>query len=106
MEYSFVFFRNKSHAHVEIASPLQFEIMFTLYPGADLGGGCRWCAPPPPRDDLRFSNTTGILQKKKTMWFIGIEIEQETSSLPPKKNPSSAPATQKANPICEAPLLR
>ena len=33
--------------------------------GADLGGGCRGCAPPPPRDDLRFSNTTGILQKKK-----------------------------------------
>ena len=31
--------------------------------GADLGGGCRGCAPPPPRDDLRFSNTTGILQK-------------------------------------------
>ena len=40
------------------------------------------------------------------MWFIGIEIEQETSSPPPKKNPASAPATQKANPICEAPLLR
>ena len=33
--------------------------------GADLGGGCRGCAPPPPRDDLRFSNTTGILQKNK-----------------------------------------
>ena len=50
--------------------------------GADLGGGCRGCAPPPPpggvvgggggggpppppRDDLRFSYTTGILQKKK-----------------------------------------
>ena len=33
--------------------------------GADLGGGCRACAPPPPRDELRFSNTTGILQKKK-----------------------------------------
>ena len=32
--------------------------------GADLGGGCRGYAPPPPRDDLRFSNTTGILQKK------------------------------------------
>ena len=27
--------------------------------GADLGGGCR--------DDLRFSNTTGILQKKKKL---------------------------------------
>ena len=45
---------------------------------------------PPPRDDLRFSNTTGILQKK-TMWFIGVEVEQETSAPPPKKNPGSAP---------------
>ena len=50
--------------------------------GADLGGGCRGCAhpPPPPRGDLRFSNTTGILQKK-TMCFIGVD------------NPGSAPAT-------------
>ena len=46
---------------------------------------------PPPRDDLRFSNTTGILPKK-TMWFIGVEVEQETSASPPKKNPGSAPA--------------
>ena len=29
----------------------------------------------PPLDDLRFSNTTGILPKKKTMWFIGVEVE-------------------------------
>ena len=34
-------------------------------PGADPGGGCRGCAPPPPWDDLQFSDTTGILQKKK-----------------------------------------
>ena len=46
---------------------------------------------PPPWDDLWFSNTTGILQKK-TIWFIGVEIEQETSAPPPKKNPGSAPA--------------
>ena len=46
--------------------------------------------PPSPRDDLRFSNTTGILQKKTT-WFIGVEVEQETSAPPPKKNPGSAP---------------
>ena len=59
--------------------------------GADLGGGCRGCAPPPPRDDLRFSNTTGIVQIKKTMWFIGVEVEQETIAPPPKKNPGSAP---------------
>ena len=51
---------------------------------ADLGGGCKGCAPPPPRDDHRFSNTTGILQKK-TMWFIGVEVERETSAPPPKK---------------------
>ena len=53
--------------------------------GADLVGGCRGCESPPPRDDLRFSNTTGMLQKKKTMWFIGVEVEQETSAPPPKK---------------------
>ena len=35
-----------------------------LSPGADLGGGCRGCALPPPRDDPRFSNTTCILPKK------------------------------------------
>ena len=42
------------------------------------------------RDDLRFSNTTGILQKKH-LWFIGVEVEQETSAPPPKKKPGSAP---------------
>ena len=41
--------------------------LVTRCAGADLGGGCRGCTPPspPPRDDLRFSNTTGILPKKK-----------------------------------------
>ena len=62
--------------------------------GVDLEGGCRGCAPLPPRDDLLFSNTTGILPKKKTMWFIGVEVEQETSAPPPKKNPGSAPAVR------------
>ena len=28
------------------------------------------------------------------MWFIGVEVEQETSAPPPKKNPGSAPAMQ------------
>ena len=46
--------------------------------------------PPHPRDDLQFSNTTGI-QQKKNIWFIGVEVEQETSAPPPKKNPGSAP---------------
>ena len=25
------------------------------------------------------------------MWFIGVEVEQETSAPPPTKNPGSAP---------------
>ena len=25
------------------------------------------------------------------MWFIGVEVEQETGAPPPKKNPGSAP---------------
>ena len=25
------------------------------------------------------------------MWFIGVEVEQETSATPPKKNPGSTP---------------
>ena len=33
----------------------------------------------------------GVRKKKKTMWFIGVEVEQETSAPPPKKNPGSAP---------------
>ena len=40
---------------------------------------------------MRVSNTTGILRKKKTMWFIGVDVEQEMSAPPPKKNPGSAP---------------
>ena len=47
---------------------------------------------------MRFSNTTGILQKKKTMWFIGVEVEHETSAPPPKRNPGSAPVTHFISP--------
>ena len=61
-------------------------------PGADLGGGCRGAHPPPHPPWM----TCGFLiqlvfSKKKTMWFIGVEVEQETSAPPPKKNPGSAP---------------
>ena len=28
------------------------------------------------------------------MWFIGVELQQETSAPPPKKNPGSAPEIQ------------
>ena len=34
-----------------------------------------------------------VFCKKKTMWFIGVEVEKETSAPPPKKNPGSVPET-------------
>ena len=46
----------------------------------------------PPRDDLRLSNTTGILQKdkyKSAMPFLTVAPPPP----PPKKNPGSDPAT-------------
>ena len=53
---------------------------------------------PPPRDDLRFSNTTGIVQKKLCgLWVIGVEAEKETSAPPPQKNPGSAPEANSAS---------
>ena len=59
--------------------------------GADLGGGCRGCASPPPEMTCGFLIQLVFRQKKKTMWFIGVEVEQETSAPPPKKNPGSTP---------------
>ena len=63
-----------------------------LYPGADLGGGCRGCAPLPEMT-CGFLIQLVFCKKKHTMWFIGFEVGQETSAPPPKKNPGSAPAT-------------
>ena len=36
------------------------------------------------------------------MWFIGVEVEQETSAPPPKKNPGSAPVWELDLPIGQA----
>ena len=63
---------------------------FGEFAGADLGGGCRGCAPP-PEITCGFLIQLVFCQKKKAMWFIGVEVEKETSAPPPKKNPGSAP---------------
>ena len=40
---------------------------------------------------------------KKTMWFIRVEVEQETIAPPPKKNPGSAPVLViDRDPCCNA----
>ena len=38
-----------------------------------------------------------VFCKKKTMWFIGVEVEQETSAPPTEKNPGSAPVYSDLN---------
>ena len=58
--------------------------------GADLGGGCSGYAPPPPPEMTCGFLIQLVFCKKKTMWFIGVEEEQETSAPPPNKNPGSA----------------
>ena len=63
--------------------------------GVDLGAGCRGCTPPAPSDMTCGFLIQLVFCKKKTMWFIGVEVEQETSAPPPKKNPGSAPAKDK-----------
>ena len=40
--------------------------------------------PPPPEMTCGFLIQL-VFYKKKTMWFIGVEVEQETSAPPPKK---------------------
>ena len=46
----------------------------------------------PPEMICGFLIQLVLCKKKKTMWFIGVEVEQEKSAPPPKKNPGSAPA--------------
>ena len=51
--------------------------------------------PPPPEMTCGFLIQLVFCEKKKkkkkTMWFIGVEVEQEKSAPSPKKNPGSAP---------------
>ena len=47
---------------------------------------------PPPNPEMTCGSLIQLVFcQKKTMWFIGVEVELETSAPPPKKNPGSAP---------------
>ena len=50
--------------------------METLCPGADLGGGCRGCAPPPPEITCSFLIQLVFCEKKKNC-FIGVEVKSK-----------------------------
>ena len=48
---------------------------------------------PPPLEMTCGFRIQLVFCQKKTMWFICVEVEQETSAPPPKKNPGSAPGS-------------
>ena len=50
------------------AQPVLIVILLTDLTNCNVQGAGG--ANPPPRDDLRFSNTTGILQKKKKKNYV------------------------------------
>ena len=62
-----------------------------MYRGGSRGRVQGVRTPPPPETICSFLIQLVFCKKKKTMWFIGVEVEQETSAPPPKKNPGSAP---------------
>ena len=69
-----------------------------LFTGADLGrikgeGAGDVHSPPPPEMTCGFLIQM-VFGQKKTMWFIGVEVEQEMSAPPPKNNPGSALALE------------
>ena len=72
---------------------LVFFLVLHAYAGADLGEGCGGRgAPPLPEMTCGFLIQL-VSYKKKTMWYIGVEVELETSTPPPRKNPRSASLT-------------
>ena len=74
-----------------LSSMISEEAMMTemgfihLIPGADLGGGCRGCAPPPPEMTCGFLIRLVFCKKKQCGLLVSVEVEQETSAPPPKK---------------------
>ena len=52
-----------------MVSNIRKEILIVAFRGGSRGRVQEVRTPPPLRDDLRFSNTTGILQRKNYMVY-------------------------------------
>ena len=62
------------------------RILKLLKQGRIQGEGAGGAHPPPPEMTCGFLiQLVSCKKKKKTMWFIGVEVEQKTSAPPPKK---------------------
>ena len=60
--------------------------MLSRYTGADLGEGAGGAHPFLPSPEMTFGFLIQLVfcEKKKTVMFIGVEVEKETSAPPPK----------------------
>ena len=63
-------------------------LLFLLIPRGGSRGKVQGVRPPA---EMTCGFLIQLVFRQKTMWFIGVEVEQETSAPPPKKNPGSAP---------------
>ena len=82
-----------SHAPSRDLNPIEFLLInnnTTSYRGGSRGR-VQGVRTTPPEMTCGFLIQLVFCKEKKTMWFIGVEVEQETSAPPPKKNPGSAP---------------
>ena len=68
------------------------------YRGGSRGRVQRVHTPPPSEMTCSLLIQLVFCKKKNTMWFTGVEVEQETSVPPPKKIPGSAPAIASVEP--------
>ena len=60
----------------------------TDWPGADLGGGCRGCAPPPP--EMKLSSLYILISFHN--FFISLSVMSFLRGAPLLRNPGSTPA--------------
>ena len=67
-----------------------FSSLRSLFRGGSRGRVQGVPTPLPPEMTCGFLIQLVFCKKKKTMGFIGVEVEPETSAPPPKKNPGSA----------------
>ena len=63
------------------------QVKFAKTSGTVTGAG----ADPEGSPEMTCGFLIQLVFWKKTMWFIGVEVEQEMSAPPPEKNPGSAP---------------
>ena len=82
-----VFTKFTSPSNDAEGSKLQLIVYFRCNKstGADLGGGCRGCAPLPEMTCGFLIQLVFCKKKNRTIWFIDVEVEQETSAPPLKK---------------------